>query len=112
MTSALELLPRVDWMRRAACRNVANPEIFYTDGHYPSREASKICGDCEVRDECLTHAIEHDERHGIWGGLTDYQRRQLTRRKTRVHCPGCFGTDIMIMDDCEACVACGLTWFA
>lgn len=41
------------------------------------REAKKICESCEVRSECLQYALENDERFGIWGGLSERERRRL-----------------------------------
>ncbi len=44
-----------------------------------TREAKKICTGCEVRAECLAYALAHDERFGIWGGLSERERRRLKR---------------------------------
>ena len=44
------------------------------------REAKKACTGCEARAECLEYALEHDERFGIWGGLSERERRKLKRR--------------------------------
>ena len=44
-----------------------------------TREAKKVCRGCEVRAECLEYALEHDERFGIWGGLSERERRRLKR---------------------------------
>ena len=43
------------------------------------QEAKRICQACAVRDECLEFALEHDERFGIWGGLSERERRRLKR---------------------------------
>ncbi|HET9518524.1 MAG TPA: WhiB family transcriptional regulator, partial [Actinoplanes sp.] len=45
-----------------------------------TREAKRICGRCEVKVECLEYALGHDERFGIWGGLSERERRKLKRR--------------------------------
>jgi WhiB family redox-sensing transcriptional regulator len=42
-------------------------------------EAKRICSGCEVRAECLEYALAHDERFGIWGGLSERERRRLRR---------------------------------
>jgi WhiB family redox-sensing transcriptional regulator len=39
-----------------------------------------VCLSCEVRSECLEYALAHDERFGIWGGLSERERRRLKRR--------------------------------
>ncbi|MDU5308733.1 MAG: WhiB family transcriptional regulator, partial [Varibaculum cambriense] len=44
-----------------------------------TREAKAVCELCEVRDECLSYALENDERFGIWGGLSERERRRLRR---------------------------------
>ena len=44
------------------------------------REAKKVCLTCEVRDECLEYALMNDERFGIWGGLSERERRKLKKR--------------------------------
>ena len=45
-----------------------------------TREAKKICTGCEVKAECLEYALANDERFGIWGGLSERERRRLRRR--------------------------------
>lgn len=104
-------LPRHDdWMKLGACRG-QDTELFFTDANEPPAEVVKICDHCPVKEVCLTWALER-KQVGIWGGLTDFQRRQLLRKKSRVHCPGCESVEIHVGDRYEACVSCGLTWFA
>lgn len=70
-----------DWRRKAACASPdVNPEIFFPEGGGQAREARKICGGCDVKVECLTEALQHGERHGIWGSLGRGERRALRRR--------------------------------
>jgi hypothetical protein len=45
-----------------------------------TREAKKICTGCEVKAQCLEYALANDERFGIWGGLSERERRRLRRR--------------------------------
>ena len=42
-------------------------------------EAKRVCRSCDVRAECLEYALEHDERFGIWGGMSERERRRLKR---------------------------------
>lgn len=68
------------WMAQATCRD-RNDDTFYphpTDIH-TQREAKRICIDCPVRTQCLTHAMETDEPWGVWGGLTPRERRDIQR---------------------------------
>lgn len=47
-----------------------------------AQEAKRVCGECPVRVQCLEYAFEADERHGIWGGLDQYERRELKDRRS------------------------------
>ena len=67
------------WQERALCAQT-DPEAFFPEKGGSTREAKKICLTCEVRVECLEYALEHDERFGIWGGLSERERRRLRRR--------------------------------
>ena len=66
------------WQDRALCAQT-DPEAFFPEKGGSTREAKKICLGCEVRHECLDYAREHDERFGIWGGLSERERRRLKR---------------------------------
>jgi WhiB family redox-sensing transcriptional regulator len=67
------------WQERALCAQT-DPEAFFPEKGGSTREAKKVCGSCEVRSECLDYALAHDERFGIWGGLSERERRKLKRR--------------------------------
>ncbi|WP_373298307.1 WhiB family transcriptional regulator [Nakamurella endophytica] len=81
--SGLTLLPTtdedVDWHDRALCAQT-DPEAFFPEKGGSTREAKKICTGCEVRAECLSYALANDERFGIWGGLSERERRRLKRQ--------------------------------
>jgi len=66
------------WQDRALCSQT-DPEAFFPEKGGSTREAKKICLGCEVRHECLEYALAHDERFGIWGGLSERERRRLKR---------------------------------
>jgi WhiB family transcriptional regulator, redox-sensing transcriptional regulator len=66
------------WQERALCAQT-DPEAFFPEKGGSTREAKKICLGCEVRAECLDYALAHDERFGIWGGLSERERRRLKR---------------------------------
>ena len=68
----------LDWQDRALCAQT-DPEAFFPEKGGSTREAKKVCRGCEVRAECLEYALEHDERFGIWGGLSERERRRLKR---------------------------------
>jgi len=67
------------WQERALCAQT-DPEAFFPEKGGSTREAKKVCIGCDVRAECLEYALEHDERFGIWGGLSERERRKLKRR--------------------------------
>jgi WhiB family redox-sensing transcriptional regulator len=66
------------WQERALCAQT-DPEAFFPEKGGSTREAKRICTGCEVRDACLDYALAHDERFGIWGGLSERERRRLKR---------------------------------
>ncbi|WP_089299864.1 MULTISPECIES: WhiB family transcriptional regulator [Haloechinothrix] len=68
-----------DWQERALCAQT-DPEAFFPEKGGSTREAKRICQGCEVRTECLEYALAHDERFGIWGGLSERERRKLRKR--------------------------------
>jgi WhiB family redox-sensing transcriptional regulator len=67
-----------EWMRDGLCAQT-DPEEFYPVKGGSTRTAKAVCEVCPVRAECLSYAVEHDERHGIWGGLSERERRPLRR---------------------------------
>jgi WhiB family transcriptional regulator, redox-sensing transcriptional regulator len=67
------------WQERALCAET-DPEAFFPEKGGSTREAKKICTGCEVKAECLEYALTKDERFGIWGGLSERERRRLRRR--------------------------------
>ena len=67
------------WRDLALCAEV-DPELFFPDKGESSRPAKRVCTGCEVRAECLQDALDHGERFGVWGGLSERERRELARR--------------------------------
>ncbi len=73
-----EMTEAEQWQERALCAQT-DPEAFFPEKGGSTREAKRICMGCEVRDECLEYALANDERFGIWGGLSERERRRLKR---------------------------------
>ena len=78
------LLPMSDaspasWQERALCAQT-DPEAFFPEKGGSTRDAKRVCLSCEVRVECLDYAMEQDERFGIWGGLSERERRRLKKQ--------------------------------
>ncbi len=69
----------LSWQERSLCAQT-DPEAFFPEKGGSTREAKKVCVNCEVRQECLEYALAHDERFGIWGGLSERERRKLKKR--------------------------------
>ncbi len=67
------------WQTDSLCAQT-DPEAFFPEKGGSTRDAKKICGSCEVRTQCLKYALANDERFGIWGGLSERERRKLRKR--------------------------------
>ncbi len=67
------------WQEFALCAQT-DPEEFFPEKGMSARGAKKICAACDVRADCLEYALKHDEHFGVWGGLSERERRKLTRR--------------------------------
>ena len=70
----------IDWQEMARCAEV-DGEIFFPEKGGSTKGAKLICAGCEVRDQCLQYALENDERFGIYGGLSERERRKLKRQQ-------------------------------
>ena len=68
-----------EWVKDAVCAET-DPDAFFPEKGGSTREAKKVCEQCDVRAQCLESALENDERFGIWGGLSERERRKLKRR--------------------------------
>lgn len=66
------------WQEKALCAQT-DPEAFFPEKGGSTREAKRVCTSCEVRAECLEYALQNDERFGIWGGLSERERRRMRR---------------------------------
>lgn len=71
-----------DWIARAACRNAAAEDMFVQGA--AQHQATLICRGCPVRAECLAVALDSRIEFGVWGGMTERDRRALLRRRPGV----------------------------
>lgn len=72
------------WWLQAECRGLTTAErddIFFPDRGAPTKTAKAICKVCPVREDCLKHALDNNERFGIWGGLSERERRRIRRAR-------------------------------
>jgi WhiB family transcriptional regulator, redox-sensing transcriptional regulator len=67
------------WYERAACLD-KDADCFFPEKGGSTRAAKRICQTCTVQTECLEYALANDERFGIWGGMSERERRRLKRR--------------------------------
>jgi WhiB family transcriptional regulator, redox-sensing transcriptional regulator len=96
------------WPDLAACAE-ADPEVWYPEKGGSTREAKQVCRGCDVRAECLLYALEHDERWGIWGGLSEIERRRVKREAPRDAWPALIAELIRRQGE-KTCTACGGTF--
>jgi WhiB family redox-sensing transcriptional regulator len=68
------------WRADALCAET-DPEAFFPEKGGSTRDAKRVCAGCPVRAECLEFALASDERFGIWGGLSERERRRLRQRR-------------------------------
>jgi len=71
-----------DWPSYAACR-ATDPDSLFVQGAAQNR-AKVVCGGCQVRTECLADALDNRIEFGVWGGMTERERRALLRRRPHV----------------------------
>lgn len=67
------------WQSDALCAQT-DPEAFFPEKGGSTRDAKKVCAACNVRSQCLEYALANDERFGIWGGLSERERRRLRKQ--------------------------------
>ena len=72
-------LPPDYWQDRAACFGI-DPDVFFPISEEEAGPALTYCGACRIREDCLAWAIKNGERYGVWGGLTEQQRRRIVRQ--------------------------------
>ncbi len=71
-----------DWASRGACRTT-DPDALFVQGAAQNR-AKVVCTGCPVRTECLADALDNRVEFGVWGGMTERERRALLRRRPNV----------------------------
>lgn len=71
-------LEEENWRRDALCAQT-DPEAFFPEKGGSAKEAKRICALCPVTTQCLQYALDRDERFGIFGGMSERERRRLKR---------------------------------
>jgi WhiB family redox-sensing transcriptional regulator len=84
MTARLaEPIADLGWQHKALCAQV-DPDLHFPDKGESAAPAKRVCRSCEVRAECLEYALSHEDmaRRGVWGGMSERERRRLKRTIT------------------------------
>jgi WhiB family transcriptional regulator, redox-sensing transcriptional regulator len=101
----------IDWLR-AACQDY-DRDLFFSDNTDDIAFAVGVCASCDIQLECRQWALMRREQYGVWGGLTEKERRALTIVRKRAKCPGCASYEITklgVDGRHQLCNACGLSW--
>jgi WhiB family redox-sensing transcriptional regulator len=69
-----------DWENGALCR-MAEADLFFPQGPGDEARAKALCRSCPVRWSCLAYALKNRVEHGVWGGLSDRERRRILNRE-------------------------------
>ena len=70
-----------DWRALGACSKTY-PDLWFAVGAIEHKQAKRICRECPVQGKCLAYAMDSPVDHGIWGGLTERERRGFRRKAT------------------------------
>lgn len=68
------------WQLQANCLGV-DPDLFFPERGASTKEAKAVCRGCVVREDCLEYALANGEKFGIWGGLSERERRKIRRQR-------------------------------
>jgi WhiB family transcriptional regulator, redox-sensing transcriptional regulator len=71
------------WRLSAACRGL-DTAIFFPFQGGSSKRAKAICSECSVKKQCLTYAMESPTKFGVWGGMSEKERRIKTRNDNKL----------------------------
>ena len=84
LESVLDLVSTGDrsWQSRANCLGV-DPDLFFPERGASTKEAKEVCRGCVVRDDCLEYALQNGEKFGIWGGMSERERRRIRRQRAQ-----------------------------
>ncbi len=79
-TTPIQALEDRTWQSKANCMGV-DPELFFPERGASTREAKEVCRGCVVKGDCLEYALANGEKFGIWGGLSERERRKVRRSR-------------------------------
>ena len=73
-------MSEASWQMQANCLGV-DPDLFFPERGASTKEAKAVCRGCQVREDCLEYALANGEKFGIWGGLSERERRRIRRQR-------------------------------
>ncbi len=74
------LMLDTSWQEFSNCLGV-DPDLFFPERGASTREAKEVCRGCVVKDDCLEFALANGEKFGIWGGMSERERRRIRRQR-------------------------------
>jgi WhiB family transcriptional regulator, redox-sensing transcriptional regulator len=78
--TAITATEEKSWQDLANCLGV-DPDLFFPERGASTREAKEVCRGCVVQGECLEYALANGEKFGIWGGMSERERRRIRRQR-------------------------------
>jgi WhiB family redox-sensing transcriptional regulator len=87
MRIALTTGEDTSWQDLANCLGV-DPDLFFPERGASTREAKEVCRGCVVREDCLEYALRNGEKFGIWGGMSERERRRIRRQRAVARAAG------------------------
>ena len=87
MRIALTNSEDTSWQDLANCLGV-DPDLFFPERGASTREAKEVCRGCVVREDCLEYALRNGEKFGIWGGMSERERRRIRRQRAVARAAG------------------------
>jgi WhiB family redox-sensing transcriptional regulator len=87
MRHALSDREDTTWQDFANCLGV-DPDLFFPERGASTREAKEVCRGCIVRSDCLEYALRNGEKFGIWGGMSERERRRIRRQRAVARASG------------------------
>jgi len=76
----VEVTEEKSWQDMANCLGV-DPDLFFPERGASTREAKEVCRGCVVQSDCLEYALANGEKFGIWGGMSERERRRIRRQR-------------------------------
>ncbi len=76
------LMLDTSWQQYSNCLGV-DPDLFFPERGASTKEAKEVCRGCVVREDCLEFALQNGEKFGIWGGMSERERRRIRRQRAQ-----------------------------